>query len=460
MSVELKMPPLGEQIEEGQIVRVMVKPGDVIALDQSIVEVETGKATVEVPSSSAGKVEAVLVSVGQKVKVGQPLIALEGAEAKPVAQAPAPTPTPSPAPAAPAPAATPAPLPPPPPASVTSVPEIAVPASPSAQSGPPTVPSDGVAAAAAPHVRQFAREIGVDIGRVPGTGPGGRISVEDVKVYARGAAPVRATAPVPSPGAPPAAAAAAPATGAAPSEGPPLPDFTRFGAVERVPLSTIRSLTAENLRRAWATIPHVMLQAEADVTELEAFRNKHKGQVEAAGGKLTITAIVVEEVAKALKAHPTVNASLDAAAKELVLKKYVHVGVAVDTPRGLLVPVLRDAGEKTLEDLSIEIQRLADKARSGKLAPGELQGASFTVTNLGGYGIGHFTAVINPPEVAILAVGKTSTRVVFEGAALRARTYLPLALSIDHRVLDGADGARFLATVVKGLEERFKRPLV
>ncbi|MBI5546582.1 MAG: 2-oxo acid dehydrogenase subunit E2 [Deltaproteobacteria bacterium] len=436
MSLELKLPELGENIDSGQVVKILVAPGESIAVDQPVLEVETGKATIEVPSAVAGKVIAVLVAQGDTVKVGQVLATLEpvAGEAKPAA-APAVEKVPAaPAAAPPEPAEAPPPAPPSPraPEAVTTLP----------RAQPAAAPSPAVAggvAAAAPHVRQFAREIGVDIQQVAGSGPGGRVSVEDVKRHAREAGA--------------SGAAAAPTTAARLASEGPLPDVSKFGPIERVPLSTIRQITAQQMSRAWGAIPHVMLESQADVTELEAFRQRYKARAEAAGGKLTVTAIMVRIVAAALREFPSFNASADLAAKELVLKKYVHVGVAADTPRGLLVPVVRDADKKTLVQLSVEVNQLAEKARLGKLAPVELQGGSMSVTNLGGLGVGHFTAVINHPEVAILALGKASMQPVWSEGQFQPRLMLPLSLSIDHRVIDGADGARFLRFVVDAIEQ-------
>ena len=411
MTLELKLPELGENIESGQIVKILVAPGEAFAVDQPLVEVETGKATIEVPASVSGTVVAVLIAQGDTVKIGQPLLSFT-----PAGEA-ATTPV---APAAPASKveATPAPAP------------TAAPAAPA-----PSAPVG--LAVAAPHVRQFAREIGVDVQQVLGSGPGGRISVEDVKRHSRDAP----SAPVSVGG------------GSAPAAEIPLPDFAKFGAVERVPMTTIRQLTAQQMARSWGAIPHVMLEGRADITELEAFRVRYKARVEAAGGKLTLTAILVKVVAAALHEHPNFNASVDIGARELVLKKYVHVGVATDTPRGLLVPVVRDADRKTLVQLGVEVNQLAEKARAGKLAPVDLSGGSMSITNLGGLGVGHFTAVINHPEVAILAVGKAEMQPVWDGKQFQPRLMLPLSLSIDHRVLDGADGARFLRFVVDAIEQ-------
>jgi pyruvate dehydrogenase E2 component (dihydrolipoamide acetyltransferase) len=291
-------------------------------------------------------------------------------------------------------------------------------------------PVEDVPVPASPAVRRFAREIGVDIRDVPGTGPGGRISIEDVKRYAqRRAAAPEAAAP----------AAPGPAVSAAP-----LPDFSQWGPVRREPMSNVRRVTARQMAIAWATIPHVTLHASADVTELEQIRARYKKKVEEAGGRLTLTALLVKAVAESLPRHPRINASVDLDAREIILKEHVHVGVAVDTERGLLVPVVRDADRKNVIRIAVEMAALVEKARAGRLTPDEMAGATFTVTNLGAGPVGYFKPIINPPQAAILGVGRAQEA--------DGRRRLPLSLSVDHRILDGADGARFLESVVDALE--------
>jgi pyruvate dehydrogenase E2 component (dihydrolipoamide acetyltransferase) len=440
MALEVRLPEIGENIDSGQIVKLLTKVGDVVARDQALLELETGKASVEVPSPAPGRVISVLVEEGTTVKVGQVLLTLEesraegAAEAAPAREKPPPESpalrTQPPAQLAQEAPAPPVPRPPPgqvapPAAAEPAVPQLAAPAPSAAR------------AVAAPHVRQFAREIGVDLGAVQGSGPAGRISVEDVKRHARESA------------------AAGPGEGLAPMAAAPLPDFSRYGPVERESFTAVRQATAQQMQGAWSTVPHVMLEAEADATELEAFRQKYRARAESQGGKLTVTAILVKAAASALREFPRFNASPDFARKEYVLKKYVNVGVAADTPRGLLVPVLREVDKKSVLEIAVELEALAQKARAGKLSLSEMAGGNFTVTNLGGMGVGHFTAVINAPEVAILAVGKAQTRPVYRDGAFEPRLMLPLSLSIDHRVLDGADGARFLARIVEAIEAPF-----
>ncbi|MDA0256386.1 MAG: 2-oxo acid dehydrogenase subunit E2, partial [Chloroflexi bacterium] len=290
---------------------------------------------------------------------------------------------------------------------------------------------------AAPSVRTFAREIGVDIREVTGSGPGGRISVDDVKHHARS-----------QPGG---GGAAAPA----PAGGGTLPDFAQWGEVERLPMSRVRRTTADTIARSWQS-PHVTLFQKADVTELEALRRRYRERVtRAGGGNLTMVAILLSVCASALKLHPRLNASMDLAAQQIVYKQYVHIGVAVDSERGLLVPVVRDADAKNVTELAAELGALSAKARDGKLGLDEMRGGSFTISNLGGLGTGFFTPILNPPEVAILGVGRATTEAVWdaEAGAFAPRLLLPLSLSFDHRVVDGADGARFLSWVVEALEQ-------
>jgi len=293
---------------------------------------------------------------------------------------------------------------------------------------------------AAPHVRGFAREIGVDIHDVKGSGPGGRISIEDVKAHSKD---MHRSA----------RQAGGPTLGIEPQ---PLPDFTRWGEVERVEMNSVRRRTAENLGRAWATIPHVTQHEKVDITELEAMRKRYGKRVEEAGGKLTVTAILTKICAAALKKFPRFNASLDMESGELLYKHYYNIGLAVDTDRGLLVPVLRDADQKNLTEISAEINDLAERARNRKSAIEELRGACFTISNLGGIGGTFFSPIVNPPEVAILGVSRAVMEPVYqEDGSFEPRLMLPLSLSYDHRVIDGADGARFIVYLREVLEQPF-----
>jgi len=280
----------------------------------------------------------------------------------------------------------------------------------------------------------MAREIGVDINEVPGTSAGGRISIDDVKAYAK-----RLVS----------------AAGQGAAAAPPLPDFTRFGEIERQPMRAVRRKTAEHLTAAWVTVPHVTQCDLADITALEELRKKYAPQAEAAGGNLTVTAIAVKVVAAALRVFPQFNASIDMAADEIILKKYVNIGIAVDTDRGLLVPVIRDADRKNILRLSVEIAQLSEKARTRKIALEEMQGGCFSISNLGGIGGTYFTPIVNAPEVAILGISRARMEPVYKDGGFAPRLMLPLSLSYDHRVIDGADGIRFLRWVVEALEQPF-----
>mgnify|MGYP006271609565 CR=1 FL=1 len=464
MATEFKLPELGENIEEAQVVTVSVAKGDAVQKDQAVVEVETDKAVMEVPIDGAGTVQQVMVSEGDTLKVGQTILTYDGeaagggdqppadeAKAEPATdaraeQAPRAETQPAEAHAAEAqPAASQAPAeappsdnggestdqPPPDPDAVKET-RSSEPA--------PVQPKDSeqrLPVFAAPSVRRFAREVGVDIAQVAGSGPGGRISVDDVKRHARhvgGNGQVGQGAP-------------------ARSALPPLPDFSREGPVERQAMSMIAKKTAQHMANCWAAIPHVTLNEHVDVTDLESFRRAHKSQVEREGGKLTVTAILLKLVVSALKQYPTLNCSYDSRAQEIIHKRYYHVGVAADTPRGLLVPVLRDADRKSLTQISVELTELAKQARDGKLALEQMQGGTFTITNLGGIGCGTFTPIVNHPEVAILGVGTARPQLIqTDDGRTDTRAMMPLSLSFDHRVVNGADGARFLTWVKNAIE--------
>ena len=424
MATEFKLPDLGEGIEEVDILGVLVAAGDSIERDQPVVEIESEKATLEVPSEVSGTVARVHVKPGETIRVGAPLLSVD----EDVSAAPAETPSESvqvrDSPVRPErPAA--------PPAAV--MPPLVLP-EPTAEQIPHLAPlSDGAAlpVPAAPSVRKLARELSVDIRTVRGSGPGGRISTDDVKAHVR------------------AGARRAPAA----TEPQPLPDFSAFGEVETEPLSRLRRTLAANIGRSWSTIPHVTLFNRADVTDVEALRRRYAGRAEAAGGKLTITAIVLRVAAAGLKVFPRLNASIDLSRRQMVLKRYYHIGVAADTERGLVVPVVRDVDTKSVIELSVELVALAEKARAGALTLEQMHGASFTITNLGGLGTSNFTPIINPPEVAILGIGRAETRPVYIDGELRPRLLMPLALSFDHRAIDGADGARFLSWIVAALRD-------
>ena len=417
------LPELGESIESGDVIQVLVAVGDRIAAEQSVVELETDKAVVEVPSPVGGSVTAIHVAPGDKAAVGQLIVTLEtdGAAATHDAQ-PA---TELPLKSEPEPAA--------PPAVIETV--VAAPAT----APPPMAPETRSGAPAAPSVRRLAREIGVDVQEVAGSGPGGRVSAEDVKRYAR-------SRPSGKPGA--TLAATAPAA-------VPLPDFSRWGEIERRPMSTVRRLTADQMARTWASVPQVTQYDQADITEIENLRQQYAPKAVAAGGRLTITAIALKVVAAALKRFPQFNASVDMATHEVVYKQYYHVGVAVDTDRGLLVPVIRDVDSKNIIALAVELTQLAERARTRKTGLEEMQGGTFTVTNLGGIGGTGFSPILNAPEVAILGMARSRMEPVYTDGQFVPRLMLPLSLSYDHRLIDGADGARFLRWVAEALAQPF-----
>ena len=432
------LPNLGDGVAQGDVLKVLVKVGDTIKVDQPVVELETDKATIEVPSDVAGKVKEVKAKAGDKLKPGQVVLVMENGASGTVAAAPAPTPAPEApkAPKAPAPAVA---------VERPKVVDIAAgrPAPPPPAAPAPTAASVITASPAAPSVRRLAREIGVDVSQVTGTGPGGRITQEDVKEFAK-----RVMNSFGSGGQ--AAAASRPA-----GSGPALPDFSKWGEVERKAMSGIRRKTAEHLSHAWNTIPHVTQFDKADITGLEAMRKKYRGEAEKAGGNLTVTAVAAKVIATALKAFPQFNASVDAAGEAIVYKKYINVGIAVDTENGLLVPVIRNADQKNLIQLSIEINQLAEKAKARKLTLDEMSGGSMSISNLGGIGGTSFTPIVNWPEVAILGISRGGFEPVWNGTTFEPRQMLPLSLSYDHRLIDGADAIRFLRWVVEALENPF-----
>ena len=468
MPTEFKIPELGENITSGDVVRVLVKPGDTIAKDQPVLELETDKATIEVPSTVAGTVKEVKVKQGQKVNVGQLVLTVDGDAAEP---AKAEAEKPKSAPAAEPPKEAAAETDDKPKSQPTGAPEdgglsqkVAAqetgggeedespakpkrgevvditrgarqPAAVASAPAPPAEPAEpqGPAVAAAPSIRRLARELGVDIRRVHGTGPSGRVSPDDVQAFVRGAL-------------------SAPQTGGASTA---LPELSKWGEVERKPISNIRRKTAEHLSHAWNVIPHVTQHDRADITNLEALRKQYAPQAEKAGGKLTMTAIALKIVAVALRKFPDFNSSLDMARGELVYRKSVHVGVAADTERGLLVPVIRDVDRKGIFELSTELAKLSEKARAGKLSLDEMQGGGFTITNLGGIGGVAFTPIVNWPEVAILGISRASHEPVYINQQFEPRLMLPLSLSYDHRVIDGANAARFLRWVAEAFEQPF-----
>jgi pyruvate dehydrogenase E2 component (dihydrolipoamide acetyltransferase) len=452
---ELKLPEVGEGIESGTVVAVLVKVGDRIEVDQPLLELETDKAVVEMPSTVAGVVTKVHVQPNTEARIGQVVVTVdesaaddaaesaEGAAPEAEASAPAPTEEPSAPPAraggtpAPAPKAPSAPAPSAPAASPVPGPSTSPVAAPAAT--PVTAPTGPAAPIpAAPSVRRLAREQGVDLRSIAGSGILGRISAEDVRRFAAG----EGDGGAPRPSAPVAQ---------------PLPDFSRWGETERVAMTGIRKVTVRSMSTSWATVPMVTNFDDADATDFEALRQRFKGVVEKAGAKLTPTAMLLKVVAGALRKFPDFNASIDVATQEIVYKRYVNLGVAVDTDHGLLVPVVKGADRKSVVDLSVELAQLAEKARARKLTPDDMSGGNFTVSNLGGIGGTGFTPIVNQPEVAILGVSRSAMKPVWdpERGEFVPRLMMPLALTYDHRLIDGAAAARFLRWICQAVEEPY-----
>jgi pyruvate dehydrogenase E2 component (dihydrolipoamide acetyltransferase) len=421
--VEVKVPDIGD-FKDVAVIEVLVKPGDTIKAEQSLITVESDKASMEIPSSSAGTLKELKVKVGDTVNIGDLIAVLEGAGGAEPAPAPAPAPTPA---AVPAPAAAAAPAP-------AAAPAALAPHD-------TTTPPSGSLPHASPSVRKFARELGVPLEEIKGSGPKGRITQEDVQNFTKAVMSGQASTK--------AAGAKAPAGGAADGGAAlglipwPKVDFTKFGSVERKDLSRIKKLSGANLHRNWVMIPHVTNNDEADITELEAFRLATNKENEKSGTKVTMLAFVTKAVVSALKKFPDFNASLDG--DQLVYKQYFHIGFAADTPNGLVVPVLKDADRKGILQISHEMGELAKKARDGKLGSADMQGGCFSISSLGGIGGTHFTPIINAPEVAILGLSRSATKAVWDGKQFVPRLVLPLSLSYDHRVIDGALAARFNA---------------
>jgi pyruvate dehydrogenase E2 component (dihydrolipoamide acetyltransferase) len=496
---EFVIPNLGDGVAAGDVLRVLVKPGDTVATDQPVLELETDKATVEVPINVSGTVKEVRVKPGDKVKPGQAVLTIdngasssaenaekkssaegaenaekkssaegtenaekkssaegaenaekkssaENAEKKSSAEGTENAEKRSSAEGAEAGdkkgSAVAADRPEEQEKKRAPVVDIRDRQAPSAASSVAPIPSTA-SAPASPSVRRIAREIGVDISQVTGTGPGGRVSEEDVKTFARQIlSSLGGGAIAPSAGRPGAAQ-------------PALPDLAKWGEIERKPMSGVRRKTAEHLSHAWAMIPHVTQFDKADMTVLEEIRPKYAAEAERLGGKLTVTAIITKIVAQALRKFPQFNSSIDMATQAIVYKKYVHIGIAVDTEHGLLVPVVRNADRKNILEIAVEIQQLAEKAKARKLSLDEMAGGSMSITNLGGIGGTAFTPIVNWPEVAILGLSRGAVEAVFKDGQLVPRQMLPLSLSYDHRVIDGADAIRFLRWVVDAIEQPF-----
>jgi pyruvate dehydrogenase E2 component (dihydrolipoamide acetyltransferase) len=446
MNMQLMLPELGEHVESAELIKILVSIGSRIEIDQPVLELETDKADFELPSAIGGVVKEIHVREGERIKVGRLLFTLDesaSAAASPTIENPA-------LPARQEIAA------------AHAAPEQRQPERESKQPDLPAAPvlrpaqeaeSDtprGAAAEASPHrpipttptVRRLARELGIDLGLVGGSGPAGRILAEDVKAFAK-----RVIA---------GSAEAHPGVGPRPL---PLPDFSRWGDIESKDMTGIRRKIAASMSYSWGTIPHVTNFESVDITDLEQLRKRFSSTVEAAGGKLTITSIAVKVISSALKVFPNFAASLDIGREQIILKKYCHIGVAVDTDRGLILPVIRDADKKNILQLSVEIAQLAEKARNKKITLEELEGAVFTITNLGGIGGTQFSPIIHAPEVAILGISRARHEAVLVAGTFQPRLLLPLSLSYDHRLIDGADASRFLRWVAQALEQPFLLPL-
>ncbi len=422
----ISLPDIGD-FKEVEVIEILVAPGDTIRKEDSLITLESDKASMEIPAPEAGVIKEVLIQLGDKINRGDALFRMEASAS------PTPAPQTKAAPAAPAQAKP-------------------------RQSGekerqrPPIMPtpSDMTAIArnrkshASPAVRRFARELGVDLGAVHGTGAKGRVLKEDVQNHVKQALQSGGTA-------------TAPGTLALPAMAP--VDFSKFGPVEEVPLGRIKKISGAHLHKCWLTVPHVTQFDEADITELEAFRKELKTEAEKQGLKLTLFPFLMKACAQALRAMPTFNASLSADGEQLIMKDYVHIGVAVDTPNGLVVPVVRDVDKKTVYQLAKELAELSTKARDGKLLPADMQGGTFSISSLGGIGGTAFTPIVNAPEVAILGVSRSTMQPVWDGSAFQPRLMLPLSLSYDHRVIDGAQGVRF-TTLLASLLADIRRLLL
>ena len=434
MSNEIRIPDIGD-FDAVDVIEVLIKAGDTVEVGQSVLVLESDKASMEVPTEIAGKVDRVAIRVGDKVKQGDLVATVSGGAAAAPAAAPA-AEAPQAAPAAPVEAPKSAPAPAPAPAAV------AAPAAANAK-----IDEAAFATAhASPSIRKFAREMNVDLGKVQGTGPRGRILESDIKAYVKGLLVNGA----------PVAAAVSGGSGI-----PPVPavDFSQFGEIEEQALSRINVLTGAAMIRCWLHIPHVTQHDYADITELEAFRVSLKAEAEKRGVRVTMLAFLMKALVSALKELPRFNSSLSPDGKTLILKKYYNIGIAVDTPNGLVVPVIRDVDKKGIFELSSDLAAISKKARDGKLTPKDMSGASMTISSLGGIGGTFFTPIVNSPEVAILGVSRSAMQPVWNGKDFTPRLMLPMSLSYDHRVIDGALGAR-MTTLLAQILGDMKRTLL
>lgn len=440
--VEIKVPDIGD-FDSVAVIELLVKPGDTVKAEQSLITVESDKASMEIPSSHGGVVKELKVKLGDKVAMGSLVALLESADAPAAATAPA---APLPA-AAPAPVAAPAPSP----VAAATAPAAAAPVSVAVPAHDPTAPK-GQLPHASPSVRKFARELGVPLEEVKGSGPKGRIVDTDVKNFTK--AVMAGTTRTQAMGAVSSGGGDGAGLGLLPW---PKVDFAKFGPIERKDLSRIKKISGANLHRNWVMIPHVTSYEDADITDLEALRVQLNKENEKAGIKFTMLAFVIKAAVAALKKFPEFNASLDG--DQLVLKNYWNIGFAADTPNGLVVPVLKNADQKGLVEISAEMAELSKKARDGKLGAADMQGGTFSISSLGGIGTTYFTPLINAPEVAILGLSRGAMKPVWDGKAFQPRLTLPLSLSYDHRVIDGAAGARFNAYLAQVLGD-FRRVML
>ena len=435
MAREFKLPDLGEGIHEGEIVEIFVKPGDAVKEGDPLLEVETDKAVTAIPSPFTGTVSEVRISPGDVVTVGEILVVFDGAAEE-----------------APAPPSADEKIPP---ATPPDTPQAAVPPgtskAPAAKPGQRTQPP----VPASPATRRLARELGVDLYAVPPTGPEGLVTAEDVRRHANQGEAVPITA---APTANREPAASVPAAETVPIVSPDMPDFSRWGPVAAEPLRSVRKATARQMTLAWSQIPHVANQDDADVTRLERWRKRHSEAIAAAGGRLTMTVLAAKAAVAALRRFPHFNASLDMVGGQIIYKHYYHVGVAVDSARGLIVPTLKDVDRKSIRELSVDLAGLVDRARAGTTALEELQGGTFTITNAGAVGGGYFAPIINYPQVAILGMGRARLKPMARLDAtgdpqIVPRLMMPLVLSFDHRIADGADAIRFMQAIITMLED-------
>jgi pyruvate dehydrogenase E2 component (dihydrolipoamide acetyltransferase) len=422
MIKDITIPDIGETVETGVVAGILVSVGDTVEADQAIIEVETDKAVVEIPTTYSGKITEIIVKPDDEVEIGDVIARIDTEDAGPE-------------------------TPPAKPEEAQEKPKKAAeaektadeaPASPEKeQTEPPQMEAAKAVehqAPAAPSIRRLARELGADINHISGSGPGGRITKDDVKAYVkRHMAAIEAGAGI----------------GGAQ---PPLPDFGKWGEISRNPMTKVRELTAASMTQSWTTIPLVTQFDEADITEAEKFREQYHEEVEKAGAKLTITAILMKIVAAALQRFPRFNASIDVANKEIIYKKYYHIAMAVDTERGLVVPVIRDVNKKSIVELAVALTDLGERTRNKKVKPDELEGGTFTISNQGGIGGTNFTPLVYWPQSAILGISRASTKPRYINDKFEPRIILPLTLSYDHRIIDGADAARFLRWIVEALE--------